>query len=56
MALKRESPPVAAGGARESDCLGAVSSEIIARKRHPQALPPRGADLRSFLETARVRR
>ncbi len=45
MALKRESPPVAAGGARESDCLGAVSSEIIPQKQQPQVLLPSRAAL-----------
>jgi hypothetical protein len=41
MALKRESPPVAAGGARNCDCLEAVTSELIPAKQDPQALQSR---------------
>jgi hypothetical protein len=35
------SPPVTAGGARESDCVAAVTSELIPAKQDPQALPSR---------------
>ena len=56
MALKRESPPVVAGGARKSDCLEAVSLETIAQKQQPQVLLPSRAALARRRPGLRVNR
>lgn len=56
MSSKRESPPVHAGGARKSDCLEAVTSEIIPAKQDLQALLPSRATLAPRWPGLRVNR
>jgi hypothetical protein len=53
MSHNAKSPPVAAGGARESDCVVAVTSEIIPAKQDQQALLPSRATLAFLREGAR---
>ncbi len=56
MASKRKSPPAATGGARNVDCLEAVSSDIIPPKQDLQASLPSRATLARRLPGLRINR